>query len=696
MTLYGEPRAWLERFPLSESVPITCAHLGLLYPGEVIRCDRWAPQWGKPLEGETYFRIVLLDQRRGGLRPKLEDPRIALCVPGTGLYPRRGQVAAELSTTRETQAMYLTQRDPEAEFFRRTLQRRTEGLEEQLFSEDSVRYSEGQVIIRGGDGPDPALLFAGLDPEAWFSRLAEWLLAESYSTIPLDQAALPRPVEGSDAAGLFRAIFSHPDAPTDILTQLGPGLGLSSASRPSVFDESSCQTMALIRSRLAGQPGPAHWKDLQQYLAHQIGLIGPLAELYLLVYVYSGSPQLAVQLNSTHQLSMVDGRPFVGTSLTPDLIPALRWNVNISRWAEAIIPIAEPRWNDAVPYLSALSPGLTLVEEGDSFKTQESTLLKDLGSLGRELDQARELLDLLGRAQELLGHTQELLGHTGQSAEYRSEALELVESIVCLSQISGNDFQSVYHSICAAYSDYRRLEADLATLRQMAELGRSTEQILQSQEYLEAAAVPPDRYPSLSIDRDALQAALSPVSLVKSRGRNWAALVQDVSRFKSRYASAYWTHHEHLHHELPLYERELEATQRKLAALKLLNTVPELGEPLGEGLESKLLGLDSGPEACIVAAAVLQLENVPWCTSCQLRIGQSLMTAQLARLVATIDVDLGAKNRQLSNQLVESIIQGQVDERLEDFLKIVQASDLSALSNTLTPDLMAFIRGMLS
>ena len=688
MTLYGEPRAWLERFPLGESVPITCAHLGLVYPGEVIWCERWASQWGKPLEGETYFRIVLLDQRRGGLRPKLEDSRIALCVPGAALYQRRGQVAAELSTTRETQAMYLTQRDPEAEFFRRTLQRRSEGLEEQLFSEDSVRYSEGQVIISGDHGPDPALLFAGLDPAVWFSRVAEWLLAECYPTMPLDHAALPRPVEGSDAAGLFRAVFSHPDSPTDILTQLGPGLGLSSASRPSVFDQSSCQAMELIRSRLAGQSVPAHWKDLQQYLAHQIGLTAPLAELYLLVYVYSGSPQLAVQLNSTHQLSMVDGRPFMGTSLTPDLIPALRWNANISRWAEAIIPIGEPRWNDAVPYLAALAPGLTLVEEGGGFRTQESTLLKHLGSLAQELDQARELLNLLGRAQELLGLT-------GRAAEYDAEALELVESIDCLSQISGNDFQSVYHSIRAAYSDYRRLEADLATLRQMAELGRSTEQILRDQEYLEAAAVPPDRYPSLSINRDALQAALSPVSLVKSRGRNWAALVQDVSRFKSRYASAYRTHHEHLHHELPLYDRELEAAQRKLAALELLNTVPELGEPLGEALESQLLELDPGPEACAVAVADLQLENVPWCASCQLRLEQSLMAAQLARLVATIDVDLGAKNRQLSNLLVEGIIQGQVDERLEDFLKIVQASDLSALSNTLTPDLVAFIRRML-
>ena len=69
---------------------------------------------------------------------------------------------------------------------------------------------------------------------------------------------------------------------------------------------------------------------------------------------------------------------------------------------------------------------------------------------------------------------------------------------------------------------------------------------------------------------------------------------------------------------------------------------------------------------------------------------------QLARLVATMDADLGAKNRQLSTLLVEQILQGRQDERLDDLLKIVQASDLSALSNTITAELVGFIRGIIS
>ena len=40
----------------------------------------------------------------------------------------------------------------------------------------------------------------------------------------------------------------------------------------------------------------------------------------------------------------------------------------------------------------------------------------------------------------------------------------------------------------------------------------------------------------------------------------------------------------------------------------------------------------------------------------------------------------------LSNLLVDKILQGQVDQRLENFLRIVQASDLLELSRTISEE----------
>ena len=688
MTLYGEPRVWLEQFPQGESTAFSHVHLGLRYPGEVVRIDNWSPHWGYPPEDEVYFRIVLLRQRRGGLRPVIQDPRVVVCLPAPGLSRRRGRLAGEVSATRETQAVYLTQRDTEADLIRQTLQRRLEGLEEQLLGEDSVRYSEGQVITGTENRPNPAPVFAGLEPTAWFARLAQWLLSEAYPALPLDTGALPRPVAGSDAGGLYRAIFGQPGGSADVLEQLGPGLGLSQSGNPGTFDPSYCPVLELVRSWMFGKPDTVQWADIHRYLSHQVGLTGPLATLYLLVCIHSLRPELAVDLLPDHQLALVEERPVLGNRITADLIPAIAWDERIVNWAQTIGPVTDPQWNDALQHLSALSPGLLAVAEGDDFKPQEQSLLDDMRSLSQQLTQARDLLDLLGRAQELIGQI-------GEAKGGNSESLDMTQALERLSRISGDGFRSIYHAVRSVYSDYRYLESDLALLRQMAELGKSTEEILGAQEYVEGAVIPEDRFPALSVDRQALRAALSPASLVESRGRHWNILVQDIARFKARFSASYRAHHESVHEALALYRRDLESAQRKVAALDLLNTLPELGVPTGQGLGEALAELGPVLPSCTVAPSDLQLDSTPWCHSCRLTLAQTLPATQLARLLAAIDGELGAKSRQLSNLLVERIIQGQADERLDDFLKIVQASDLSALSNTITAELVAFIRRVL-
>ena len=130
-------------------------------------------------------------------------------------------------------------------------------------------------------------------------------------------------------------------------------------------------------------------------------------------------------------------------------------------------------------------------------------------------------------------------------------------------------------------------------------------------------------------------------------------------------------------------------------ALDLLNTIPELGEATGDGLTPALAGMEVQLSPCAVPSRDLDLDETPGCPSCRLTLEQSLPTQALARLLSTIDATLGEMNRTLSNLMVERILHGQVDQRLEDFLKIVQASDLSALSNTISEELVTFIRRML-
>ena len=223
MTLYGEPEVWLEQFPLREPRALACDHLGLRYPGEVIRADRWSPSWGAPLEGNTFFRVILLRQRRAEFSPDIRDSRIAVCLPRAGLSRQHSRLTGELATTRETQAVYLSQRDTQADLIRRTLKRRQQELEEQLLAEDSMRYSDGRVLTSSDCAGPPAPFFAGLDPVAWFCRIAGWLLARAYPLYPSTKrrclARLPR----TTPPGYTGLSFSRPDRRPPFWSNWGQG-----------------------------------------------------------------------------------------------------------------------------------------------------------------------------------------------------------------------------------------------------------------------------------------------------------------------------------------------------------------------------------------------------------------------------------------------------------------------------------------
>ena len=63
----------------------------------------------------------------------------------------------------------------------------------------------------------------------------------------------------------------------------------------------------------------------------------------------------------------------------------------------------------------------------------------------------------------------------------------------------------------------------------------------------------------------------------------------------------------------------------------------------------------------------------------------------MARLVDEIGLAVNKKNRMSNNLQVAKILQVQVDQRLEYFLKIVQASDPSALTNTISEKFIFFV-----
>ncbi|MCH7620916.1 MAG: hypothetical protein IH870_03365 [Chloroflexi bacterium] len=686
MTIYGEPRVWLEEFPLGEPQAFAHDYLGLRYPGEVIRANSWDPVWGEPLTGELYFRIVLLLRRQGAptaRRSEVHDARIAVCTPGAGVSRQRGRLTGELTTIRETQALYLTQRDAETELIRTTLRRRQEGLEQQLMSEESLRYSSGSVV----SGPErvayPGNPFVGMDPIGWFGSIAGWLLSEAYQSRPIQSVELPRPFTPEDAAPLFAALFQQsgaaPEVLPEVLSDFGPGLELLQS--PESLEPRGNPVAELIADYLETSPVPAPWQALHHYLAHQVGLTGPLATLHLLLFLHREKPELEVRLAADYQPALLGGEILFGSRITSDLVPVLAWDPQLSEGATTIGPITDPNWNDTLTYISLINPDLHPVAPGESPSLQESQLRDGIDDLVQQAAEGTQFLNLLlGRADR---------------GDLAGRDLAIAESLSRLSGLGGAGFVQSYQALRAVYLSPADLASDLGILRRLSRLSQNSQLLQHVWAYLDDAPTSERlsaSWPELALEIQALRATMLPASLLRF-AESWDALSHQISRFKSSYAAAYLGHHRAIQQQLPDYQRGLEDGRLKLRALELLNTLPDLAPPLGEGLSDTLRDWGTDLAQCARQQPELEeeLRDHPRCSGCGLALDQVLSLDDLQRTIRAIEFELDAQSRRLSNLLVEKIMRGERDQRLEDLLKIIQASDLSALCNTLSPELVGFI-----
>ena len=218
-------------------------------------------------------------------------------------------------------------------------------------------------------------------------------------------------------------------------------------------------------------------------------------------------------------------------------------------------------------------------------------------------------------------------------------------------------------------------------------------EIIDARSYLEGAQIGPG-YGELSLSRVALlERIVMPVVLESAHV--WQALKASFEQFRKRYADAYVAFHASYHDETAAMHQSLEQARRSVATLGYLNSLTELGKPMGTDLESRLERLAKRIHVCATVGDALQLEHSPRCLQCDLALGTRPPAREAASLVAEVEAALDEQNQRLSHLLVRDIMQGRADPRLDDLLKIVQASDLSALVNTLDEEMVEFIRGLL-
>jgi len=325
----------------------------------------------------------------------------------------------------------------------------------------------------------------------------------------------------------------------------------------------------------------------------------------------------------------------------------------------------------AQPYLHALAVALAAPADAAA----GAGLAELVPALGQALAVAQEKAP---RFQDLLADMPRIAG--------------ALESLASLSEATTMaTFAEAASCLCSSPSG---LAEDIYLCRALTESPNEARKAARMRRFLVEAVVP-ESEPELAIDRTLALEELSFATLVAEPHR-WAAMRVAFERFRHRYQSAYLKHH-HRYWEASLtLHAQLMDLVSHVQALRRLNTLRELGPPLGEEALAEYEQLPQRMGACLLSAS---LEREPGeasrCLACGISLNDEPPWEDVQRMRRRLERAVSQQLQRLSSKAVRQVLAVSGEARVEQFIQLVQASQARSLADVLDDELLGFLRRLL-
>lgn len=219
-------------------------------------------------------------------------------------------------------------------------------------------------------------------------------------------------------------------------------------------------------------------------------------------------------------------------------------------------------------------------------------------------------------------------------------------------------------------------------------------QLMGSRARIEAIRVP-DSLPELRLDLAVASEQLTYAALVAEPGRI-SAILAAVDHFNRQYRKAYVRHHEMYWQTMSGMQGHLLEAQTRATALARLNTLTELGPAVGEMALESIDSLAQESAGCALGGGLADaLAEAPLCPGCGIQLDQQPPLEQAEQALARLDRAIERQLSRLSSVAVRELLERSSDPRIERFLRIVQAAQLSSLAEVLDDALTNYLRRFL-
>ena len=222
--------------------------------------------------------------------------------------------------------------------------------------------------------------------------------------------------------------------------------------------------------------------------------------------------------------------------------------------------------------------------------------------------------------------------------------------------------------------------------------------LIRQRTYLSAAVAPSVSYPELATDQAALLDATTFETLWREPARlGW--MEDTIQIWRRAYLPAYTAHHADYNRHVAAIAGDVEAALWQMEALEKLNRLERLGEPVAQASLMRLHTLETlSPCPADAVEMPAELSETPVCPFCGYRLGDVAPVETLNDALITIERGLATQQARLGRRVVSRLLArpGRAQEdRLDRFIQVVQASDLSGLAQVLDEGLLEFLGDLL-
>jgi hypothetical protein len=283
----------------------------------------------------------------------------------------------------------------------------------------------------------------------------------------------------------------------------------------------------------------------------------------------------------------------------------------------------------------------------------------------------------------------------GKSGDSRRLPPTVAQALESLGRLAGTaSLAEVVETARRLYPQPSGLGEDVFLCRALVERPREAKELIRLRTFL-AEAVVPDNRPELALDHTLTQEQLSFAALV-AEGHRWSGMHADFDRFRGRYRLAYLEHHRQYWREALRLHAQLMDFAPKTYALRRLNTLTELGPPMGEEAIARYEELPGRIGACTLALRQeLELSQEARCPACGIALGQEPPWQDAEEVQHLLEKALNQQLRRLSSKAVRRVLLQSGEARVQEFLQVIQASQTQSLAHILDDEMLGFLRRFL-